>query len=250
MTTEVEKAAPAEERMIVYGERRFACQLRRSERKRLRLVVKPDLTVTADVPEDATEAEVEAALRAKARWVARQVESFREFHPLPAPQRFVSGETVVYLGRQYRLKVEEGEPEPAKLRGRHLHVAVAAKGDRVAVRRVVERWYRVRAEAVFRRYLAGCLEVAGRHGVREPELVLRQMRTRWGSCSVAGRLTLNVKLVQAPVHCVEYVIMHELCHLVHHDHSPRFYRLLTRCMPDWERRREVLRGVVVASGKQ
>ena len=231
--------------MLVYGDRRIPYRLRRSDRKGLRIVVRPDLTVTADAPRGFSEEEVTTVIDAKARWVARQVESFTEFHPLPTPHRFVSGETLVYLGRQYRLKVETGAKAPAKLRGRYLHVAVPDKGDRTAVRQAVQRWYRGRAEEVFRRYLARCLEVAERHGVREPEMMIRQMRTRWGSCSSAGRLTLNVKLVQAPVHCIEYVIMHELCHLVHHDHSARFYRLLGRCMPDWERRREVLRGVVV-----
>ena len=229
--------------MLVYGDRRIPFRLRRSERKRLRIVVKPDLTVTADAPRGSTKEEVEEAVRAKARWVTRQVDSFTEFHPLPTPRRYVSGETLVYLGRQYRLKVEEGERAQAKLRGRYLHVRVPDRGDRAAVRRAVERWYRGRAEEVFGRYLGRCLEVAGRHGVSEPVLVIREMRTRWGSCSAGGRLTLNLKLVQAPVHGIEYVIMHELCHLVHHDHSAAFYRLLGRCIPDWERRREVLRGV-------
>lgn len=233
------------ERILVYGERRIPYRLKRSGRKRLRIVVKPDLTVTADAPHVFSDEEVTEAIQSKARWVARQVDSFAEFHPLPTPHRYVSGETLAYLARQDRLKVAEGDRAPAKLRGRYLHVAVADRRDREAVRRSIERWYRGRAEDVLRRYLERCMEVAGRHGVREPMLVIRDMRTRWGSCSAAGRLTLNLKLVQAPVHCIEYVIMHELCHLAHHDHSPAFYRLLTRCMPDWEVRREVLRGVVV-----
>lgn len=236
------------EHVIEYGSRRIPYRLRRSDRKRLRIVVKPDLTVTADAPRSFSALEVAEAVQSKAKWVAKQVASFEDFHPLPTPHKFISGETFVYLGRQYRLKVVEGEKSPGKLRGRYLHVTVPDKKSSSTVRNAVDAWYRTRADEVFRRYLETCMKVASRHGIKEPTLVIRDMRTRWGSCSASGRVTLNLKLIQAPVHCVEYVIMHELCHLAHHDHSPAFYRILTRCMPDWEKRREVLRYVVFSPG--
>lgn len=232
--------------VLVYGERQIPYQLRFSDRKRLRITVRPDLSVLADVPGRFSREEAQEAIRSKARWILRQIASFEEFHPLPMPHKYVSGETFVYLGRQYRLKVRKGPAKPAKLRGRYLHVTVPDKADTKAVRRALANWYRARAEDIFHRYLASCMQVAGRHGITEPTLTIRDMRTRWGSCSSAGRVTLNLKLIYAPVHCIEYVIMHELCHLVHHDHSPRFYRLLTRCMPDWKKRRELLKHVVVA----
>ncbi len=77
----------------------------------------------------------------------------------------------------------------------------------------------------------------GRH---HPPLILRRLKTRWGSCSKAGRILLNTELVQAPVECIDYVIVHELCHLKVPDHSPAFHRLLNACMPDWQRRKERL----------
>lgn len=237
------------EQVLVYGERRIPYRLRFSDRKRLRITVRPDLSVVADAPGRFSEQEAREAVRSKARWILRQLASFEEFHPLPMPHKFVSGETFVYLGRQYRLKVETGEKAPAKLRGRFLHVAVAEKTDAKAVQRSLDAWYRVRAGEVFHRYLSACVEIGRRHGIAEPTLTIRDMRTRWGSCTAAGRITLNLKLIHAPVHCIEYVIMHELCHLVHHDHSPRFYRLLCRCMPDWEKRRALLRTVVFPTGK-
>lgn len=233
-------------RILVYGGRRIPYRLDRSDRKRLRIVVKPDLTVTVHAPRVFTDEEAVQAIQSKARWVARQVDSFGEFHPLPTPHRYVSGETLTYLGRQYRLKVERGSKSPARLLGRYLHVSVSGSTDTAVVGRAVGHWYRARANEVLRRYLDRCMVVVSRLGIDGPPLVIREMRTRWGSCSPSGRLTLNLRLVQAPVHCIEYVITHELCHLAYHDHSPAFYRLLTRCLPDWRKRREALRKVVLA----
>jgi len=196
------------ERVLVYGARRIPYRLRLSDRKRLRIVVKPDLSVVANAPAGFTEAEILEAVQSKASWIVRQMEEFEDFHPLPTPHKFISGETFVYLGRQYRLKVAQGEKAPAKLRGRFLHVTVPDKTDAKAVRAAVDRWYRTRADDIFHRYLANCMEIARRHGIDEPALTIREMRTRWGSCTAAGRVTLNLKLVHAPVHCIEYVIMH------------------------------------------
>ena len=235
-----------EQRVLVFGAREIPYQLFRSERKRLRIVVTPGLEVLAYAPAQADEGAIAEAIQEKARWIANRMDRVKEFHPLPNPLKYVSGETLMYLGRQYRLKVHEGEPEAAKLRGKFLHVGVTRRADTTAVRRAVDTWFRTRARDVFDRYLASCVEVASRHGVPAAEVQIRKMRTRWGSCSPAERITLNLHLVQVPVHCVEYVIMHELCHLLHHNHSKAFYRLMTRCMPDWEKRKRVLDQFAIA----
>lgn len=236
----------ATEHVLAYGERRIPYRLIYSDRKRLRIVVKPDLSMLVNAPNGYAEEEILEAVRSKARWIIRQLGEFEEFLPFPAPHKFISGETFVYLGRQYRLKVEEGEKAPSKLRGRYLHVIVPDKKNSATVMKAVDAWYRTRADEVFRRYLETCMKVASRHGIKEPTLVIRDMRTRWGSCSASGRVTLNLHLIQAPVHCIEYVVMHELCHMVHHNHSPAFYRHLGRCMPDWKRRKAALDRIAIA----
>jgi len=239
------KADSTTDGLLEFGARRIPYRLIRGQRKRVRIVITPDMAVTVSAPVRARDAQIAALLHKKARWIIRTLDRIRTFHPLPAPKQYVSGETLLYLGRQYRLKVEQGTPAPARLKGRFLLVCVADKDDSSAAKRAVETWYRARAEETFRRYLEKCTEVAARHGVPPAEVTLRKMHTRWGSCSSKGRVTINTNLIQAPVHCIEYVIMHELCHLKHHNHSKAFYHLLTLCMVDWPKRKEALHKVVI-----
>jgi predicted metal-dependent hydrolase len=124
--------------------------------------------------------------------------------------------------------------------GRFLCVWAKDRTDVQGIKRAVVSWYRTHSFDVLNRHLEVCYGIASRHGVRPPTVAIRSMRTRWGSCSRAGRITLNLNLVQAPVHCIEYVIMHEICHLKYHNHSKTFYSLLNRCQPDWRKRKETL----------
>ena len=226
--------------MIDFGSRKIPYRLYRADRKHLRIVVSPELTVDIFAPLSASNEQVQAAIKKKVPWIARTLEKIAGYYPLPTPKRYLSGETFVYLGRQYRLKVENGFRQPAKLLGRFLWVWAQDKTDAQSVKRAVEAWYRKRAHETLDRYMEKCYRIASRHGVPKPQMVIRLMGRRWGSCSPSGRITLNVNLVKVPVHCIEYVIMHEICHLKNHNHSKAFYSLLTRCLPDWRLRKETL----------
>ncbi len=225
---------------IEFGTRKICYRLHLSDRKNLRVVVTPELMVDIFAPETATDQELNSAIKKKAPWIAKTLDKLEGYHPLPVPQQYVSGETLVYLGRQYRLKVEYGVSQPAKLIGRFLWVWVIDKTDTQNIKKSIEAWYRKRAHDVLARYTKSCYQVASRHGVPEPGMTIRHMRRRWGSCSPSGRITLNLDLIKVPVHCIEYVITHELCHLKHHNHAKSFYSLLTRCLPNWRQRKELL----------
>jgi len=230
----------AEKHVIEFGARRVPYRLHRVDGTRLRIVVSPELMVDVFAPKTVDDGQILQALHKKAPWITRKLDMLEGYHPLPSPQKYVSGETFVYLGRQYRLRVRNGSKQPAKLLGRFLWVWVADKTDTQSIQRAVDAWYRERARETLGRYLEKLYAIASRHGLPEPMLTIHTMRRRWGSCSPSGRITLNINLVQVPVHCIEYVIMHELCHLKHHNHSRAFYSLLTRCQPDWRKRKETL----------
>jgi len=232
--------AKVEKHILEFGSRQISYRLHRADRKHLRVVVSPELTVDVFAPKSVNDDQIHLSVKKKAPWIARTLDKLESYHPLPVPKRYISGETLVYLGRQYRLKVMKGSRLPAKLMGRFLRVWVEDKSDTPSVKKAVDKWYRKRARETLGRYLEKCYSVALRHGIPTPLLVIRKMRRRWGSCSRKGRITLNVNLVKVPVHCVEYVIMHELCHLKHNNHSKAFYSLLTRCQPDWRKRKETL----------
>ncbi len=225
---------------IYFGDREISFSLQRNSRKRLKIVVTPELGVEVVAPRTATDDQVLAAVHKKAFWITQKLEKQAACHPMPTPRQYVSGETLVYLGRQYRLQVETGARQPARLLGGYLTVRVENSSNRQDVKCAVDDWYRERSRRTIGRCMEKCQTITRRNGVPEPKLMIRTMQRRWGSCSPAGRITINRKLVQVPVHCIEYVLIHELCHLKHHNHSKAFYSLLTRCQPDWRKRKAEL----------
>ncbi len=230
---------------VEYAGEHISVSLDFKERKRLSISVHPDGSVTAIAPADRSLDDVLAHLRGRRRWIAKQRRHFEQYQPLPEEKHYVSGETHWYLGRQYRLRIHRSDETAVKLRGRFFHVGVPTPKEPRAVADALNAWYRSHAERMFRDRLARCLQATASLRPSAVKLRIRPMKRRWGSCSSTGTITLNTDLVKTPLHCIDYVIMHELCHLRVPDHSPAFFRQLARWMPDWERRKERLEAVVL-----
>jgi predicted metal-dependent hydrolase len=225
---------------VLFGDERIEFRLRRTSRRTLAITVQPDLGVLVTAPRKTALDTVLGKVRKRAVWIRRQQRFFREFLPQTPPRRYVSGETHRYLGRQYRLKVVETGGSSVKLVGRFIWVHTPKKNDTARVRKLVEAWYLAHAKERFAHSVA---ESAARLGTRlasPPRMLLRRMPKRWGSWTRRGVIYLNPELVKAPGSCVDYVVTHELCHLVHGHHGLAFYALLSRAMPDWEQRKRRL----------
>jgi predicted metal-dependent hydrolase len=209
---------------------------RTGRRKTVAITVEPTGHVTVAAPAAASIEQVERILDRRRDWIRRRVQLVLSLPPAPAPREWVNGETHRYLGRQYRLKVEGGSPSRVRLAGRFFQVTVADPTDGERVRRHMGRWYLNHARAVFTRRLVELVRSTPRLGLNEPPpLLVRRLRKRWGSCSPEGRILMNVDAVKLPVGCIDYLLLHELCHLRVPHHGPEFWRLLSLVMPDWER---------------
>lgn len=203
-----------------------------SDRKTLGITVTPEMDILVKAPKDSSIEKIIEKVQKKAPWIIKQQSYFLSFHPKRVAKKYVSGETHLYLGRQYLLKVTLSEKESVKLKGKYLRIEAKNKSR---VKKLVNDWYIDHARIKFRDLAKPLIEKFKRYNVEPDSILIREMPTRWGSCTPKGKIILNPELIKAPKGCIEYVIIHELCHLVHHYHTNKFFELQTREMPDWER---------------
>ena len=226
---------------ITWGGTRLTYAIRRSARRKKTVAVTVDSAggVLLLAPEDFPTSRLDEVARRKAGWIVQRLRGVGSNGVPPAPREFVSGESVMYLGRHYRLKVLPGETGEAKLRGGWLHVpAPAGAGQRDQVRAALVSW--LRSHAAER--LPERVEIwRSKVGVEMPQVVISDQKRRWGSCDRSGTIRLNWRIIQAPMRLVDYVVVHELVHLRHRGHGREYWQALGRIMPDYERRREDLR---------
>lgn len=229
---------------VAFGTTRIGYRLRRSDRRRtIAVSVHPDAGVVVTAPKGLRRDRIAAEVRRKAAWIVKQLEWLRRHHRT-RPRHFVSGETLLYLGRQYQLRVLTAatveRPVLRFVRGT-FRVEFPAGMNQMhraqRTRRMLIRWYRQHALACVG---TACQSMAFRLGVGVASVRVLDMKTRWGSGGPDGQLRFNWRLAMAPRHLIEYAVAHELCHIVHNRHSVEFWRLLSQVLPDWQQRQEEL----------
>lgn len=225
---------------VTYGKETVQFTVLHVSRKTLAIEVLPNAKVVIKAPLDTTMDEIRQRVTKRAKWIIKQQQYFRQFDPRTPERQFVGGETHLYLGKQFRLKVCEASQDKVVLsRG---YFVVETKGECVPekTKALLNGWYAEKAASTFQNRFKYCWLNFEKMKLALPRLQVRRMKKRWGSLSRGGILTLNTDLIRAPRECIDYVITHELCHLQCHDHSPEFYRLLEKFMPDWEKRKHKL----------
>ena len=210
-----------------------------TDRKTLGIKVYPDTSVKVFAPIDTDLPIIEQHLKAKRKWIEKQQRSFRSYLPATPARQYIGGESFLYLGKQYMLKIEPSTAEEVKLYQGRL-VVKTLNPEATHIKKLLQQWYIARATILFNKLFEEQFYLFKRFGLEKPVLQIKKMEKRWGSCTPQQKIILNPELIKAPVACINYVILHELCHLVHHNHSKAFYRLLENFMPDWQKYKQLL----------
>lgn len=217
--------------------------LERKPVKNINLRVRKDGSVYVSAHRRVPLAYIEAFLLQKSDFILQAIRRFAQApaQPEPAPRECITGETFYLLGQALTLQVARADKAAVWQEDDRICLQLKAPDDSAKRRRLMETYLNQQCRLVFGEILAGLYPLLQPHGVPLPELRIRSMKARWGSCmSKQGIITLNKKLLCTPRSCIEYVVLHELCHLVHPNHSRQFYELLSALLPDWKERRHRL----------
>ena len=204
--------------------------------KNITLKVRPNGEAILTAPKTASDEHIKFIIEKRAKWIAQKCAFFASFK---TPQKeYVSGEDFRYLGRSYRLKVVQSKEECVKLQRGYLELFVKDKSDLKRKENLVYEWYHEKAMLYFFNILQEFNKIV-KQDIKSVKI--RQMKTRWGSCNpYKSYINLNIELIKKPKACIEYVIFHELAHLLYPNHSKKFYEHLSLYMPDWQKRKEIL----------
>lgn len=190
-----------------------------------------DCTVSIVVPKGLSEERIKCVLNAKDRWIKQKIAS-QQSQLSVTPKLFVSGESFSYLGRNYRLKVKRGNYQPVKLLNGYLIATLPDGADNPQmVRNSLVRWYNTQAAPKLIEKTKRYVNVVG---VAPTSIEIKPYKSRWGNCNAKGGIGYNWKIVMAPQSVVDYVVVHELCHLKHFNHSKDYWQQVKRILPDYQ----------------
>ncbi|KUY30696.1 M48 family metallopeptidase [Elizabethkingia ursingii] len=216
-----------------YGKKNIEAEVIYSDRKTIDLRIFPEGNIQITVPKNTSVEKVIEKVKPKSKWILQQQRTFELFRPFTKERLYIPGETHRYLGRQYKLLINKTEQNKTNINlGKGLFT-ITTKNDNIEL--IIQKFYKSKADIIFKELLDQLLLQFPQFSTYDIRLTHRFMKKRWGSCSMNGNIILNTELIKANKACIEYVILHEFCHLMHPNHSKDFYKTLTEVLPNWEK---------------
>jgi len=207
--------------------------IRSAKRKTLSIIIRANSDIDVLVPTRTPVAYVEQFVGSKSAWIKKKLHFNSEIRPSVKPKSFIPGEPFQFMGKEVNLEIQTGRRAVAMIEDKlivTLPAVTAVENKTVLIRRVIEKWYSQQAEVHLQLRTEQLAELMGK---KPTHVGVKGYRSRWGSCHIDGRIYFNWRLIMAPEWVIDYVIMHELCHLIHHNHSKAYWQLVEDLMPDY-----------------
>ncbi len=225
--------------------------LSRKKVKNVNLRVRSDLTVTVSASHNVPFQFIESFVMKKAPWILHTLQRNKQVNKLRSTNDFISGEIIYYRGKPFTLQVREAEKEKVTVENGSIMLYLKPGSTKSEIKKNYFNWLKGEAKAVFIEALETLYPRVKEYSIQKPDLSVRIMKTRWGSCSwKKGRITINALLVHYPSECLEYVILHELAHFRHHQHDQKFYEFISKLLPDWQERKNMLKSEYCFAGSR
>jgi predicted metal-dependent hydrolase len=211
-----------------------------SPRRSIGISVGPDTGVVVRAPYRTSLKSIERLLNEKSEWIRKHQYNYQSSVRINNPE-IQNGSNILFRGKEYRLVIINSNKNSVNLGEWTIEVGIRNSEDIEKAIPVLDRWYRTVAADIFRKSFEEILLRYKDYNFRPSELSIKSLKRRWGSCTSKGKITLSSELVKLDEIYLEYVILHELCHLRHNNHGKEFYRLLAVVFPDWKQRRSELK---------
>lgn len=227
---------------IVLNGKRIEYDLQRKDVKNINLRIKADRTIFLSANPRVSEEVIEEFIESKFEYILKALAHYEELAKYaPKPKQYVDGESFRILGHDRRLKVIEGKKNKVEYDESYIMLTVKKPDDFTQKKKLMDKWLTSICKDTIQSLCDAIYPKFQKYGVAYPTIRYRNMVSRWGSCQPKrGILTFNYALVEAPISCIEYVVVHEFTHFLHPNHSKKFYQQLAMFMPDWEERKKIL----------
>ena len=224
---------------FVFGTFIYEYHLIKQDRKTLSLTVVPDLKIILKCPHNADDKKIEEFLKRKWFWLEKQLSFFKKYQRNIYEKEYISGEGYLYLGRQYKLVVKHGKEDLVTLtKGKLMVSSTKLVSNGNYNKKLIDIWFLEKMQKIFQERFSAMLDKFDYKN--NPVLKIREMKKRWGSFLNKDKIFLNPKLISTPKECIDYVIVHELCHLKYKNHDKRFFELFNKKFPKWEKVKDKL----------
>jgi predicted metal-dependent hydrolase len=212
-----------------------------SGRRTLAISIFPDSSVIIRVPYRTSLKTINRLVQEKSAWIKKHQERYIEKEPSNLTRKYINGEMHLYRGKEYALKIEKSSKSYISFFDNVIELRLNNTNDPDEIKWVLYQGYKREASLLFPDILKRVLLKHDNQMFKPSGLIIRTMKRRWGSCSGKGVITLSTELIKLPDLYIEYVIIHELCHLKHHNHGSGYYKLLSEMFPEWKQVRQEMR---------